>query len=110
MTARLYVSIDRSGLTPRYIASPHMHPGAREWEPVREWHPIETAPKDRPILVAWEWTGLPKGGFEYGVVRWSHEEGMWLEGAADYVGPADYWQEIVGPALPAPPGAQEEGE
>jgi hypothetical protein len=79
-TARLYVSIDRSGLTPRYIASPHMHPGAAVWVP-------------RDLLteaVQWGFISAAPGDWRVSDIR----------RVAD----------AILAALPAPPGAQEEGE
>jgi hypothetical protein len=83
MTARLYVSIDRSGLTPRYIASPHMHPGARAvvWEPTLE---------AQEAFMDAVWAALKADANDL-------RKQQRIARALDVM-------------LPAPPGAQEEGE
>jgi hypothetical protein len=57
------------------------------------WQPPETAPKDGTQILAW-WPQTR----EYGVVRWSDEEGSWLEGAADYPDGFTHW--MLPPAGP----------
>jgi hypothetical protein len=62
---------------------------ARDLRAVAEtapWQPAATAPKDGTQILAW-WPQFR----EYGVVRWSDEEGSWLEGAAERPDPVFYW-------------------
>jgi hypothetical protein len=124
MTARLYVSIDRSGLTPRYIASPHMHPGAREWIPrdaVRvkplEWGhgeahcPLGVYKIDSGQASGggrwWSWALNPDESDPF--FMWQNANNADSEEAAKAAAQADFEARILS-ALPAPPGAQEEGE
>lgn len=138
MTASLYVSIDRSGLTPRYIASPHMHPGAREWIPrdaVRvkplEWFDVdEICTRQKAPALGGHYSlvefdantdeahfavNIDLGGLAFVFILERSPFGgrrpkqyPTLE-AAKAAAQADYETRILS-ALAAPPGAQEEGE
>lgn len=47
-----------------------------------EWQPIETAPMDVPVLVAWKWSG---GDFDFCVAQKSSKFGWWVvHGASGY--------------------------
>lgn len=129
--AVLYVSIDRSGLSPVPVASFHKHPGAEEWIPLDavrvkplEWEESEgNFPSQRVWsfdALKWMWIVQNDGGnfvwCEDVTPSWapaSNVRGVFptLE-AAKAAAQADYEARILSAlALPAPDeGAQEEGE
>jgi hypothetical protein len=61
-----------------------------------EWQPIETAPKDRPIMLAGQWGGFGQSG------EWDIQIGTWLINRFQHVGTdvPTHWM-----LLPKPPEA-----
>ncbi len=60
-----------------------------------EWQPIETAPKDRPILV------FCRGGFGRQIVEWNEEDAGWSSDSR--LGLHPNWPPVCWAELPSPP-------
>jgi hypothetical protein len=98
-TTRLYISFDRSGLTPIPIASARKHPGADEWirkpeAPDPEWI---SADDTRRFVVSFR--DLQRAHLIAGLADIDHVDAMWMTICMD----------CEQAALPAPPGDQGEG-
>lgn len=118
----LYVSIDRSGLTPRFDASPHKRMGAEEWVPIEMLDALQDASDALPEG-PWEvWTSCSfrritgpdgrDGGVLCGVTQRSdgHPDLSMSEGQLRALCDLVNGVRAALAALPAPPeGAQDEG-
>lgn len=65
---------------------------------LREWRPIETAPKDEPVLVLFDGTGIPE------IMELTRSGWVWANGIHRFTGdhPPTHWM-----PLPAPPTADD---
>lgn len=69
-------------------------------KPYSAWYPIETAPKDRPILVAWG--SVERGAMEWDIVKHKYDD-KWQSEISDDILPAVGYSILAWMPLPPLP-------